>query len=665
MNDKNKRLWDNSIGNVDEEILEETTKTLYKKTFTDMDSDDFILVENEKKNKFSIFSIAASIIAIIGVVTITGVIIANTGIFTAPLNSENESSIVSEIESDEIPAGTIGEFGYSFTSAGRNEIIITSYSGNPIELVIPEEIDGHKVVALQGGVFDYCTALTTLTIPACIEELKNINFDYCKSLAQINVDSDNKNFCSVNGVLFDKDINAIIRYPLAKTDKEYIIPDSIAIIKEGAFGNCKYLTSVTIPANVGNISRSAFISCHALTSVTISEGIYGIDDNAFKNCTTLEYVNIPASIIRISPTAFELCDALTAINVDDDNEDYCSVDGVLFNETMTTLMKYPSHKKGSTYNIPDGIINIEYTAFYKCSFLTSVIFSNSVREIGNQAFQGCATLESVTMPYGVILIGDEAFSDCSMLTSVTLPESIKKIGEFAFGNCDSLETINIPESVTEMDYQTFNTCDVLKDINVDANNQDYCSVDGVLFYKNMYGLICYPEGKTETEYTIPDGVRYIVTDAFSHAHYLQSITIPDSVTLINDNAFFACKALTSVNLPNSGLSVLDSAFADCISLESVNIPHRVSYIGEKAFSNCPSLKSVYIPDFGTSIGENAFDSHVFITGAPLIKNILLIIVITLIIITAIYEIRKKRKEKLEIAEYYRRKREAKRNKDSE
>ena len=100
MNDKGKRFWDNSINNIDEEYIEEMSETLYKKSLTDFNENDLVIVETEKKSKFPIFALVASIVAIIGVAVITGVIISNSGILTMSSNSEGDSSIVSEIEDD-------------------------------------------------------------------------------------------------------------------------------------------------------------------------------------------------------------------------------------------------------------------------------------------------------------------------------------------------------------------------------------------------------------------------------------------------------------------------------------------------------------------------------------------------------------------------------------
>ncbi|MBQ2799604.1 MAG: leucine-rich repeat domain-containing protein [Ruminiclostridium sp.] len=633
MNDKNKRLWENSLDLLDEEIIGESAQTLYKKSLTDFNESDLVIVETEKKSKFPIFALVASIIAIIGVAVITGVIIANTGIFTAPLESEDESNITSEYE---IPAGTIGKFGYSFASDGSNGIILTSYSGNPTELVIPETIDGRKVVGIQEEVFRYCQALKTLTIPKSINTIRNICFDYCESLEVIKVDSDNEFFCSVDGVLFDKGKDILIRYPLAKTDKEYIIPDGVSIMENKAFAYCKYLTAVTVSADVGCVSHYAFLSCEALKSVTLSEGVTGIGDYSFESCKALEYISIPESVKDIRETALRNCDALIAINVADDNTDYCSVDGVLFSESMIELIKYPACKADEYYSIPEGVTDIASYAFYNCK-----------------------KLNRVNIPFDIFHIKDYTFYG-SHLEYVDIPVSVTEIGDYAF-NSTALKYVIIPKTVNSIGREAFGSCNDLTDIDVDALNIHYCSVDGVLFSEDMFYLIQYPAGRTDAEYTIPDGITDIYSYAFYSADHLENVTFPDGILYIGTEAFAECRHLDSVNLPDTVNYIGDYAFKNCTSITSVNLSDSSLHIRNGAFSGCRSLKSVYIPGSGTSIGENAFDSHVFITGAPLIKNVQLIasrvIPIIVLIFLTIIKIRKNRKEKREIAEYYRRRRE--------
>ena len=216
--------------------------------------------------------------------------------------------------------------------------------------------------------------------------------------------------------------------------------------------------------------------------------------------------------------------------------------------------------------------------------IPAVIDGKSVTSIGNGAFRNCYILTSITIPYGVTSIGDYAFESCTGLESITIPDGVTSIGNGAFENCFELTSINIPDGVTSIGTNAFNGCSGLTDITVDSNNPYYCSEIGVLFNKNKTTLICYPAGKTDSSYTIPDGV-----------------------TSIEYAAFEACTGLTSITIPDGVTSIGYYAFERCTGLDSITIPDSVNSIGYEAFNRCTKLTSIYIPD-GISIGFGAIPS---------------------------------------------------------
>ena len=131
---------------------------------------------------------------------------------------------------------------------------------------------------------------------------------------------------------------------------------------------------------------------------------------------------------------------------------------------------------------------------------------------------------------GLTSIADEAFRGCSALTSVTIPNSVTSIGSNAFLVCHGLTSITIPESVTTIGNAAFSTCFSLTSIIVENGNSSFISEDGVLFNKEKTSLLCYPAGKTQSEYTIPESVTRICSYAFDGCSALTSVTIPNSVT---------------------------------------------------------------------------------------------------------------------------------------
>ena len=158
------------------------------------------------------------------------------------------------------------------------------------------------------------------------------------------------------------------------------------------------------------------------------------------------------------------------------------------------------------------------------------------------------------------------------LTSVEISDSVTSIGRYAFWNCTHLTSVEIPNSVTSIGDHAFRNCSSLTDINVDSNNADYSSMDGVLFNKDKTELICYPIGKTNTSYTIPNSVTSIGDCAFRNCTSLTSVTIPDSVTSIGYFAFEGCTSLTSVTIPDSVTIIGSLAFSRCTSLTDLKIP---------------------------------------------------------------------------------------------
>lgn len=186
-------------------------------------------------------------------------------------------------------------------------------------------------------------------------------------------------------------------------------------------------------------------------------------------------------------------------------------------------------------------------------------------------------------------------------TDVVIPPEIEglpvtSIGDSTFSNCSSLTLIEIPNSVTNIGTDSVISCSSLTSINVSENNSYYSSENGVLFNKDKTELIKYPNGKTETEYIIPDSVTSIGGSTFIECTNLTSITIPNSVTEIGDSAFMFCGVLKEINIPDSVTEIGNSAFMGCIALEEINIPDSVTEIGGSAFMFCEALEEINIPN---------------------------------------------------------------------
>ena len=176
---------------------------------------------------------------------------------------------------------------------------------------------------------------------------------------------------------------------------EVVIPEQIGgktvvEIGDGAFRSCTGLTSVSIPGCVEDIGDEAFYNCSELRSVTIYDGVREIGDMAFGG-TAVRGIYIPPSVDDIGGGAFNN-ESLESIEVDENNRDFCEVDGILYDKYMTKLYCYPCKIIAEGYTVPNSVREIEEYAFLDCTGLKTLELPDSIAEIEYGAFDGCTEL---------------------------------------------------------------------------------------------------------------------------------------------------------------------------------------------------------------------------------------------------------------------------------
>ena len=564
-----------------------------------------------------------------------------------------------------------------------------------------------SVTTIGNFAFNSCSSLTSVTIPDSVTSIGDAAFSDCDSLTSVTIGS------SVTSIGYNAFYNCTrlteINYNAkAVTDLTEI---SDVFCWSGTAGSG---IKVTFGDGVEKIPAYLFEDCSYLTSVTIGNSVTSIGYGAFCRCSSLASVTIPDSVTSIWHEAFNGCSSLTDVYFGGSEEQWNQIDIQLGNNNLTNATIHYSgtdeHEHIYTFAVTDPTCTEQGFTTYTCACGDSYIDSyvdalghdyvdgvctrcgateevvasgtcgenltwtlnsegtltisgtGSMTDYSNDSkapwFNSRSSIKSAIIESGVTTIGESAFFGCSSLTSVTIPDSVTTIGESAFYACSSLTSVTIPNSVTTIGGSAFEYCSSLTSINVDNNNEYYSSSGGVLFDKNQTILICYPAGKTESNYTIPDSVTYIGMDAFYQCNNLTSVTIPNSVTTIGNSAFKSCTSLTSVTIGNSVTSIGDYAFRnctglteinynakavtdlteishvfyeagtagsgikvtfgdgvkkipaylfkDCSYLTSVTIGNSVTSIGDSAFYYCYSLTSVTIPDSVTTIGDSAF-----------------------------------------------------------
>ena len=501
-------------------------------------------------------------------------------------------------EGDNIYANErIDEYGiiYRLKQADDNSVYYTVTGHTDAlkaEIVISSQLDDCPVKDIEGGAFNNCSSLASITIPSSVTIKSNPFYD-CKSLNEvIVVVKDYSEFCN-NHILggfdnpmsyYDNDkqtwvynnITVHLKDNEGNEITDYVIPEGVEAIGNNAFKGCANLTSVTIPNSVTSIGSYAFSSCTKFTSITIPSSVTSIGENAFSECNSVKVViskisepfevrwifngwqhnatlvvpvgkvnaykeksgwNGFAFVVEEGKTTYDVPQEQTdaqgikySLRQSEDYSVYYAVTG--HTDALKTEIEIPADLGGCPVKA------IESSAFRECGNLTSVKFGDNLTTIGWNAFYKCSNLTSITLPGSLKTIEGNAFSECSSLTSITLPGSVTLNNGNPFYNCASLTDVK----VVVTDYAGFCNNQILGRL---ENPTSY--YDGTNWFTINYTLqILDNEGNEITDYVIPEGVTTIGKSAFKGYTGLSSISIPNSVTTIGDGAFYGCSNLKKV-----------------------------------------------------------------------------------------------------------------------
>ncbi len=459
-----------------------------------------------------------------------------------------------------------------------------------------------------------------------------LNRNKLLNLEDIAVSEGNRFYTSLGGVLFNKKVTKLLVYPENKQDITYEVPETVQVINKYAFSH----------SDIGASETWADSETANLEIVKIGANVLNIG---------LEYNYSNDGDYYFS---FEYCPNLKEIIVDENNPNYASIDGVLYNKDITHLYVCPSKKTlteipdtvekiggyagscdASDIKIIDGFkyrknygddetyklvscpkdiesvtfpdtLTVTSVNFYGCTNLKEVTLPDTVTSIN---FSGCTSLTSFVVPSSVtevnfsgctnlkeVTLPDTVtsiyFSGCTSLTDIEIPDSVTSIGWNAFENCTSLTSIVIPSSVTYIG-GAFEGCTNLEDVTI-LNPQINIASDAFKGTKWLEKI------QSDSQLIIVDGILV------SGKNCSGDVVIPDTVKSIGSSAFLSCKELTSVVIPDSVTSIGESAFKGCENLESISIPDTVTSIGSSAFYNCKKITSITIPDSVKSMGYNVF-----------------------------------------------------------
>ncbi len=368
----------------------------------------------------------------------------------------------------------------------------------------------------------WCEYFGTITIPSSVKQIGESAFFRCMKATEINVDPDNENFCSKDGVLFDKGMTTLLQYPLAKSDTSYTVPSGVQTIAAEAFW-CSSLKSVTLPDSVETIGSGVFAYNKELQDVSFGNGLKAIGDRAFEGCDALISIVLPNSVTTIGSEAFSFCQKL---------------------ESAT---------------LPNGLTAID----------TCLFFSDKA-------------LKSITIPSTVKTIGILAFAYCDALTEVTVPSGVSSIKEDSFGFCDSLQKIAVESGnnyYSSQDGVLFN-----KDMTTLITYPGACTLVDYTVPSSVKTIGKYSFNSSHIRsIKLNDGLDSIESFALAECNSLIGITVPDSVKTIHYGAFSNNAALSSAVIGSGVTAIGARVFNNCPELKSVTVYSDDVLLAERTF----------------------------------------------------------------------------------
>ena len=466
--------------------------------------------------------------------------------------------------------------------------------------------------------FGYATHLEAVTIPDGVTTIGSAAFTNCTSLRHVSFSE------SVTTI----DMNA---FGYCDTLETIVLPPHLTEVESALFYKCKNLRSVTLPAEVTSIGMVAFTQCNKLEEITcLATTPPTAAATAFLMLPTAQIsLYVPEESVElykataiwkdfnVQPVTkiehFRIGDLFYNLDLQEKTaqvtsqyfislENYNSVTVA----TIPASVSYQGQELSVTsidvgafaycgiteVSIPESVDSISNDAFFECKQLTELAIPNSLKTIGIEAFAYCTALTDVTFGSGLKTIPRSAFLGCAALPSITIPDNIERIEDTAFELCKALTTATIGSGVTSIGSHVFQMCNSLVEIIVSPENAAYCSVDGILFNKDMTSIFKYPSTKTG-DYVLPNSVTTIENVAFYSCKGLTSLTLPDGLISIGTANFAHCTSLTEMIIPNSVTTIGATSFPGCTGLTTLTIGSGVTTIGEMNFMLCTGLTTVY------------------------------------------------------------------------
>lgn len=555
------------------------------------------------------------------------------------------------------------------------------YVGN---LVIPEYIEGAKVIEIRPNAFEGCLNLTGIDIPETVDIIGNRAFADCFSLRSVIIrndrcmlpDSDDVFSSDMRFPGDDKFTGTIFAAPGSTADEyaqrfglefstdireladssasalpylDYDVESSAVIIKkcdpsasgrlmipryiedklvieisEEAFEGCTGITEIELPDTIRYIHPGTFSGCSGLRKIDLPESVQFIEHNAFTDCASLETVIVRSSECEIYKSPETIC------NISDSGE-------------------YSRNLFCGTIYAPAGSLAEEYANYFYYDFSAEIpenpVYGEnalpylSYDDIGDYGVRitkcspdasGKLIIPCIIDGRYVVSIAEEAFMDCKNINEIELPMSLVEIEPRTFIGCTGLKKIDLGRAIRMIGSMAFSNCPSLKTVII--RNED-CLIDqGFETFSGLSdpftGTIYAPEDSTAQEYAERNGFEFSA-EMPDQTHF--AVDDQSCLTFESDKygaILTKCDPSAVGKLVVPGIvngqpveRIAVNAFESCSNLTSVALPQTVRFFSEYMFERCDSLCEVILPEHIIEISNSAFSGCISLQKLELPESI--------------------------------------------
>lgn len=429
-----------------------------------------------------------------------------------------------------------------------------------VDFVLPEYLDINGAIM----VFNGCENLERLTVLSELTDIGMYAFADSPKLREL--------------IGFDN-VKTIGDSAFGNTGLVDVTFENLTSIGTGGFAMCEKLVSFTAP-NLVRLGAAAFQDCPLLETVDFGESLRTLEMDAwsgtyqtFMNDVSLRSFYIPASLAAFDvASAFSGCTGLEEFIVNEGNNYYADVEGVLYNKDLTSIIKYPVANTIEEYEVPESVLTLGNGVFEGTVNLRKIHIPG-VQTIGDSTFEN-SSIEEVLEVGNVRYIGHYAFRN-SELTAIDLSavESIgeetfaaTKLSEVVFGSLldvgiKAFSNIETLESVTLGNIQNFNFAKVFFgngpfDVILTPDCEAFVIENEGLYNSDL--TIIYKYFGSEENIVLAEGLIKVETGAFKGNTALKQITLPSTLKYIGDGAFYGCTSITSITFLSETAPVLQS-----------------------------------------------------------------------------------------------------------